>query len=112
MNIEEYGFDRADLVVVTAVNGYLKNLTPEVRRTNLAKLVKRNGTETVIDAEKLITLIENAKAAAIISAGTWLDGEGDYQRSLNYIRETLPTVDARKYIEDKRFLRFIEDCTE
>ena len=48
----------------------------------------------------------------MISAGAWIDGEGDYQRSLNFIRETLPTVDARKYIEDKRFLRFIEDCTE
>lgn len=112
MNIEEYGFDRADLVVATAVHAYLKNLTPAARRTTLAEVVKRNSAETVIDAEKLTTLIESAKAAAMISAGAWPDGEGDYQRSLNFIRETLPTVDARKYIEDKRFLCFIEDCVE
>jgi len=29
MNIEEYGFERSDLVVVTAVNAYLKKLTPD-----------------------------------------------------------------------------------
>lgn len=112
MNIEEYGFDRGDLVAVTAVNGYLKNLTPEARRTTLAEVVKRNGAETVIDGEKLTTLIESAKATVMISAGAWLDGEGDYQKALDFIRETLPAADARKYIEDKRFLRFIEDSAE
>lgn len=32
MNIEKYGFERSDLVVVMAVNAYLKNLTPEMLR--------------------------------------------------------------------------------
>ena len=32
MNIEEYGFARNDLLVVTAVNAYLKKLTQEARR--------------------------------------------------------------------------------
>ena len=112
MNIEEYGCDRVDLVVVTAVNAYLKNLTPEARRTTLAEVVKRNGAETVIDAEKLTTLIENAKAAAMISAGAWQNGEGDYQKAIDFIRETLPAVDAKKYATDERFLRFIEDSAE
>ena len=30
-NIEDYGFDRSDLVIVTAVNSYLKKLTPGYR---------------------------------------------------------------------------------
>ena len=40
MNIEEYEFERSDLVVVTAVNAYLKNLTPEARRETLGEIVK------------------------------------------------------------------------
>ncbi len=40
MNIEEYGFERSDLVVVTAVNAYLKNLTPEARRETLSEIGK------------------------------------------------------------------------
>ena len=28
-NIEDYGFDRSDLIIATAVNSYLKNLTPD-----------------------------------------------------------------------------------
>ena len=35
MNIEKYGCERSDLVVVTAVNAYLKKLTPEARRETL-----------------------------------------------------------------------------
>jgi hypothetical protein len=36
-NIEDYGFDRSDLIIATAVNSYLKNLTPEARRKALAE---------------------------------------------------------------------------
>ena len=39
MNIEKYGFERLDLVVVTAVNAYLKNLTPEARGKTLSEIV-------------------------------------------------------------------------
>ena len=35
-NIEDYGFDRSDLVIATAVNSYLKKLTPEAREETLA----------------------------------------------------------------------------
>ena len=38
-NIEDYGFDRSDLIIATAVNSYLKNLTPEARRETLAGVV-------------------------------------------------------------------------
>ena len=75
MNIEEYGFERSDLVVVTAVNAYLKNLTPEARRETLGEIVKQGG---VIDGPALADLIENAKAAAMISSEEWQLGEGDY----------------------------------
>jgi hypothetical protein len=39
-NIEDYGFDRSDLIIATAVNSYLKNLTIE-RRANFRKDTRR-----------------------------------------------------------------------
>ena len=50
MYIEKYGFERSDLVVVTAVNAYLRNLTPEARKETLAEIVKQDG---VIDGSAL-----------------------------------------------------------
>ena len=109
MNIEEYGFERSDLVVVTAVNAYLKNLTPEARRETLGEIVKQGG---VIDGPALADLIENAKAAAMISSEEWQPGEGDYQRALSFIQEQLPAVDGEEYVKKmpEKFLQFIEDC--
>ena len=109
MNIEEYGFDRNDLLVVTAVNAYLKKLTPEARRETLSEIVKQDG---VIDGPALADLIENAKGAALISAEAWQPGEGDYQRALSFIQEQLPEVDGKKYVKHvpEKFLRFIADC--
>ena len=109
MNIEEYGFDRNDLLVVTAVNAYLKKLTPEARRETLSEIVKQDG---VIDGPALADLIENAKAAAMIGSEAWQPGEGDYQRALSFIQEQLPEVDGKKYVKHvpEKFLRFIADC--
>lgn len=109
MNIEEYGFERSDLVVVTAVNAYLKNLTPEARREILSEIVKQDG---VIDGSALAALIENAKAAAMISLEEWQPGEGDYQRALSFIQEQLPAADGEKYVKKipEKFLQFIADC--
>ena len=109
MNIEKYGFDRDGLVVATAVNSYLKGLTPEARSTTLAESVKQDGAESVVNGEKLITLIENAKATAMIGSEAWRDGDGIYQKTLDFIRATLPTVDGKKYVADEQFLRFIQD---
>ena len=60
--IEDYGFEQSDLVVATAVNGYLKNLTPAARKETLEGIVRQDGAETVIDGPLLTQLIENAKA--------------------------------------------------
>lgn len=109
MNIEKYSFDREGLVVATAVNSYLKNLTPEARSSTFSEVVKRSGADTVIDGEKLIVLIENAKAAAMIGSEVWKEGDGIYQKTLSFIRETLPAVDEKKYVADERFLQFIQD---
>ena len=109
MNIEKYGFDRDGLVVATAVNSYLKNLTPEARSTTLAEIVKQDGAESVVNGEKLITLIENAKAMAMIGSEAWKDGNGIYQKTLDFIRDALPAVDGKKYARDERFLSFIQD---
>ena len=109
MDIEKYGFERSDLVVVTAVNAYLRNLTPEARKETLAEIVKQDG---VIDGPALAALIESAKTAAMISLDAWQPGEGDYQRALSFIQEQLPAVDGEEYVKKmpEKFLQFIEDC--
>ena len=111
MNIEKYGFDRDGLVVATAVNSYLKGLTPEARKETLDAIVRRDIADTAVNGEKLITLIEAAKAAAMIGSEAWRDGDGIYQKTLDFIRATLPAVDGKKYVADEQFLRFILDWT-
>lgn len=109
MDIEKYGFERTDLLVVTAVNAYLKKLTPEARKETLAEIVKQ---DRVINGPALVDLIEDAKAAAMISVEAWQPGEGDYQRALSFIQEQLPAVDGAEYVKKtpEKFLQFIEDC--
>ena len=111
MNIEKYKFEPSDLVVVTAVTAYLKNLKPEVRKETLAGVIRQHGAETVIDGPALIRLIENAKATAMIGSEAWSDGEDIYQKTLDFIREALPAIDGTEYIKNppEQFLRFIED---
>ena len=113
-NIEEYGFERSDLVVATAVKSYLKNLSTEARKETLERIVRQDGTETVIDGPALSELIESAKAAAMISSQAWKPGEGDYQKALAFIRETLPAVNSEEYAKNppREFLHFLEDCVE
>lgn len=105
MNFEDYTFNRNELVVATAVNAYLKNLTPEAREDTLAGGVN-GGT---VNKEKLAALIKHAKAAAMISTEAWKDGEGDYQKALTFIRDTLPTVDSQKFADQmpEEFGRFL-----
>ena len=111
-NIEDYGFDRSDLIITTAVNSYLKNLTPEAKRETLAGIVRQDGAETVINGSALAALIESAKAMAMIGTQGWKDG-GDpiMKRTLVFIREQLPAVYGEEYInkQPEKFLRFIED---
>ena len=113
-NIEDYGFDRSDLVIATAVNSYLKKLTPEAREETLAGIVRQDGAKTTINSERLAALIESAKAMAMIGTQDWKDGEGVYQKTLAFIREQLLAVDGKEYVKDpsEPFLRFIEDWTK
>ena len=99
-NIEDYGFDRSDLVIATAVNSYLKKLMPEAREETLAGIVRQDGAETRINGERVAALIENAKAMAMIGSEGWKDG-GDplMKRTLEYIREQLPAVNGEEYIK-------------
>ena len=114
-NIEDYGFDRSDLVIATAVNSYLKKLTPDAREETLAGIVRQDGAKTTINSERLAALIESAKAMAMIGTQGWKDG-GDslMKKSLAFIWEQLPTVDGEEYIkkQPEKFLQFIEDWTK
>ena len=111
-NIEDYGFDRSDLIIATAVNSHLKNLTPEAREETLAGIVRQDGAQTKINSERLAALIESAKTMAMIGTQGWKDG-GDplMMKTLAFIREQLPAVDGEEYIkkQPEQFLQFIED---
>ncbi len=115
MNIENYRVERFDLMVATAVNSYLKGLTPEARKETLAGIVREDGAETVIDGPALAALIENAKAAAMVSSEEWKKG-GDLlmKKTRSFIRETLPMIEGAEYVKapPEEFLRFIEDWTK
>ena len=114
-NIEDYGFDRSDLIIATAVNSYLKNLTPEARRETLAGIVSQDGAQTKINSERLAALIESAKAMAMIGTQGWKDG-GDslMKKTLEFIRKQVPAVDGEEYIkkQPEKLLQFIEDWEE
>ena len=115
MNIEKYRFERSDLVVATAVNGYLKNLTTEARKETLVRLICQDSLENVINGEKLAILIESAKAAAMTSSEVWENGDDPiFNKTLTFIREVLPGVDGAEYVKapPEEFLRFIEDWTK
>jgi len=77
-------------------------------------IVRQDGATTLINGESVAALIENAKAMAMIGSEGWKDG-GDplMKRTLEFIREQLPTVDGEEYIkkQPEKFLRFIEDWT-
>lgn len=114
-NIEDYGFDRSDLVIATAVNSYLKKLTPEAREKTLAGIIRQDGAMTRINGERAAALIENAKAAAMIGSEGWKDGGDPLMiKTLAFIREQLPAVDGEEYIkkQPQKFLQFIEDWTK
>ena len=111
-NIEDYGFDRSDLIIATAVNSYLKNLTPDARIETLAGIVRQDGAQTKINSERLAALIESAKAMAMIGTQDWKDG-GDplVKKTLDFIRKQLPSMDGEEYVkkQSEKFLQFIED---
>ena len=111
MNLDRYKFDKEDLIVAAAVNGYLKKMKPEAREKVLAGIVSREGSETVINGPALATLIENAKVATMVTSEDWQEGDDIYQKALSFIREQLPAVDGKKYVakDPKEFLRFIRD---
>ena len=111
-NIEDYGLDRSDLIIATAVNSYLKNLTPEARKETLDGIVLQDGVKTVINGPALANLIESAEAMAMIGTQGWKDG-GDplMKKTLEFIRKQVPAVDGEEYIkkQPEKFLQFIED---
>ena len=114
MNLVRYKFDKKDLIVATAVNGYLKKMKPDAREKVLAGIVKEEGAETLINGPALATLIENAKAVMMVTSEDWQEGDDIYQKALFFIQEQLPAVNGKKYVasDPEEFLRFIRDWTK
>ena len=114
VNIMNYKLERKDLLVATAIDAYLKNMIPEARKEQLGRIIHKVGEANVIEGEELATLIESAKAAAMIGTEAFGDGEDIYQKSIEYIRSTLPTIDGREYVKDipRELARFLWDWAQ
>ena len=115
ISVEDYGFTVPDLIVAAIVKFYLQQLRPEVLRETMNDLVKEEGTEFVIEHEKLATVIDSAKFLAVVGmeqVGTE-DADDFFRRSVVRFREeTLPQLSGAKYIKTMQevFDAFITDC--
>lgn len=115
ISVENYGFAVPDRIVAAIVKYYLQQLRPEALREAMDDLVKEEGTECVIDHEKLATVIDSAKFLAVggmKQVGTE-DADDFFRRSVVRFREeTLPQLSGPEYIKTlpEVFEDFIIDC--
>ena len=115
ISVEDYEFKVPDRIVAAIAKSYLQQLRPEALRETMNDLVKEEGTEFVIDHEKLATVIDSAKFLAIVGmeeVGTE-DADDFFRRSVVRFREeTLPQLSGPEYIKTmpEAFEAFIVDC--
>ena len=102
ISVEDYGFAVPDRIVAAIAKSYLQQLRPEALREAMDDLVKEEGTECVIDHEKLATVIDSAKFLAVggmKQVGTE-DADDFFRRSVVRFREeTLPHLSGSEYIK-------------
>ena len=128
---EDYGFDTMDMTVAVLLKAYLQQMEPAIVPEVLDQIVSpgmrsiHGGTvkeRTLaedywisIDGAKLASLIEDARAAAAISAMEWRAQEGEnlLKMAIDYIRNDLiPSLSGEKYVVTmpKKMAEFITDC--
>ena len=115
ISVEDYEFKVPDRIVAAIAKSYLQQLRPEALRETMNDLVKEEGTEFVIDHEKLASVIDSAKFLAVVGmeqVGTE-DADDFFRRSVVRFREeTLPHLSGSEYIKTMpvAFDDFIVDC--
>ena len=131
VRIEEYGFNMDDLIVATMLKAYLQTLKVEEVPGQLARIVDpnvrdlRGGTVkgrgltkeewSGVDSNDLAVLINDAKAAAAISAMEWQAQEGErlLDKTISLLRdEVFPALSGENYVAAMPvgMAEFITDC--
>lgn len=128
---DDYGFQIEDLTVAVLIKAYLQQLNKDAAHEQLERIVSpgvrgvRGGTVKkrglakhqwiTINAAELARLIDNARAAAAISADAWRAMEGEHllQKTIDYIKDdVLPVLSVERYAAGMpaKMAEFITDC--
>ena len=128
---EDYGFKIVDMTVAAMLKAYLQQMAVDAVPEQLGRIVSpgvrsmRGGTVkglgrekeawVTIDGAELAALIENAKAAATISANEWQAQKGErlLKKVIEYMRDDVfPGLSGEKYVASMpvEMAEFITDC--
>jgi len=131
VHADEYGFAITDLTVAALIKAYLQTIKAEVVPEELRRIVSpemrdlRGGSVkgrrlaaeqwSGIDRDALTALIDDARAAATISATEWKaqPEEKVLERTIEFMRDDLfPALDGRQYVASMpvKMAEFITDC--
>ena len=131
VHADEYGFTISDLTVAAMIKAYLQSIRAELVPEQLSRIVSpsvcgiRSGTVkdrklpreqwSGINEDALAALIDDARAAATISAMEWQaqSGEKLLERTIEFMRDDLfPALDGKNYVASMpvEMAEFITDC--
>lgn len=131
VHADEYGFSITDLTVAALIKAYLQTIKAEVVPEELRRIVSpemrdlRGGSVkgrrlaaeqwSGTDRNALAALIDDARAAATISATEWKaqPEEKLLERTIEFMRDDLfPALDGRQYVASMpvKMAEFITDC--
>ena len=111
VHADEYGFGISDLTVAAMLKAYLQQMKEEAAAEALSRVVKPEG----INKTELAALIDNARAAAVISADAWQAEEGEQllKNTIAYMRDNLfPALSGERYVAEMpgEMTKFLTDC--
>lgn len=131
VHADEYGFKIVDLTVAALIKAYLQQLKSEEAKEQLSRIIspgmktlrgstvkkRRLLTENwnAINGKALAELIDDARAAAAISAMEWKAQEGEQllEQTIEFMRDNLfPMLSGEKYIRTMpvEMAEFLTDC--
>ena len=111
VHADEYGFGISDLTVAAMLKAYLQQMKEEAAVEAIRRVVKPKG----INKTELAALIDNARAAAVISADAWQAEEGEQllKNTIEYMRDNLlPALSGERYVAEmpEKMNKFLTDC--
>ena len=128
---DKYGFEFKDLIVASMIKAYLQQMKVEEVPEALCRIISPKMRElrgssikgrklpteqwNGVDKEALALLIDEARAAAAISAMEWQAQEDEkvLEQVIDYLRnDFIPALDGKEYVASMpvEMAEFITDC--